>query len=139
MKAILIALIALSFSPVSFATTKEEVQQKTSEAASAAASYTKEQKEQFEKDMQAKYDSLKTEIAEMKAEAAKETGEAKKAMNEQIAILEKKQAEMKKDMAKLSKSSGAAWAEMKTGVSNAWNSLSASYEKAKAHFNEDNK
>ncbi len=134
MKAILIALLTLSFSFSSFATTKEEVQQKTADAASAAADYSKEQKEQFQKDMDTKLADLKAEIADLKKQASEKTGEAKKEMNTQIANLERKQKEMKKDLAKLGKSSGKVWSEMKTGMSKAWDSLSDSYEKAKAQF-----
>jgi len=137
MKAILIALLTLSFSFSSFATTKEEVQQKTADAATAAADYSKEQKEQFQKDMETKLGELKAEIADLKKQASEKTGAAKKEMNEQIATLEKKQKDMKKDLAKLGKSSGQAWAEMKVGMSKAWDSLSESYAKAKTKFQEE--
>ena len=136
MKSILISLTVL-FSISAFATTSQEVKQKTSEAATAAADYTKEQKDQFEKDMKAKYAELQTEIASMKKQASEATGSAKKEMDAQIATLEKKQSDMKSDLRKLGKSSGAAWAEMKIGVSKAWDSLASSYQNAKTKFKEE--
>ncbi|MGE5085601.1 MAG: hypothetical protein ACM3MG_04825, partial [Bacillota bacterium] len=78
MKSILVALMALSLTPSAFATTKEEVKHKTSEAADAAVNYSKEQKEQFQKDMQANLDDLKKEIADLKKSASEKTGDAKK-------------------------------------------------------------
>ena len=136
MKSILVALIALSLTPSVFATTKEEVKQKTAEAADAAANYSKEQKEQFQKDMQTNLDDIKKEIADLKKVASEKTGDAKKEMNEQIATLEKKQDEMSKDLSKLKKSTGRAWDQMKTGMNKAWDSLSDSYKKAKAEYTE---
>jgi BMFP domain-containing protein YqiC len=137
MKSIVATLIALSVFQPAFATSSEEVKQKTAEATSAAANYTKEQKDQFQKDMSAKLDTLGKEIDDMKKAAAQKTGEAKKEMDAQIANLEKKQEGMKQDMAKLQKSSGKAWGHMKTGMSKAWDSLSDSYAKAKAEYVEN--
>ncbi|MFS4458598.1 hypothetical protein [Bdellovibrio sp. HCB2-146] len=133
MKFIIATLVALSFNSA-FATTATDVSNKTKEAASAAADYTVEQKEAFQKDMDAKLTTLKSEIALLKKQASEKTGEAKKSMNEKIAAMEQKQAEMKADLAKLKKSSGAAWSQMKSGMSKAWDSLSDSYTKAKAEF-----
>ncbi|HEX7675560.1 MAG TPA: hypothetical protein VF412_15395 [Bdellovibrio sp.] len=137
MKSVLSVIIALSFSSHSFATTKEEVKQKTADAAVAAADYSKEQKEQFQKDMEGKLADLKNEIADLKKQASEKSGAAQKEMKAQIANLEKKQSEMKKDLAKLEKSSGKAWTEMKVGMNKAWDTLSDSYTKAKAKFQED--
>ena len=134
MKSLLVSILVLALSSFSFATTKEDVQQKTADAASAAVDYSKEQKEQFQKDMEGKLSDLKQEIAEMKEAASKKTGAAKTEMKEQIASLEKKQDGIKKDLSKMKKSSGKAWAEMKTGMSKAWDSLADSYKKAKAEF-----
>lgn len=120
------------------ATTSEEVKTKTKEAATAAADYTKEQKEQFQKDMEAKLADIKQEISELSAKAAKKTGETKSEMRAQVKALETRQEVLKKDLAKLKKSSGNAWVEMKAGVSKAWDSLAESYDKAKAEFKESN-
>ncbi|MNL15673.1 hypothetical protein D3C87_1366770 [compost metagenome] len=127
-------ILAVLFPFLSYATTKEEVANKTSEAASAAASYTKEQKEEFTKNMEDNIAKMKTQIADMKKAASKKTGEAKKEMDEQIASLEKEQAELKADLKRLKKSSGKAWDEMKSGMSAAWDKVSESYVKAKSEF-----
>lgn len=126
----------LSFS--AFATTKEEVADKTKAAATAAADYSAEQKEQFQKDMEHNLQELKSEISELKKSASEKSGKVKAGMKEKIAALEAKQADMKNDLAKLKKSSGKAWSEMKSGMSKAWGSLSESYAKAKSEFSESN-
>lgn len=137
MKRILLAALVTILCQASLATTSDEVKQKTSDAVEAAADYSKEQKEAFQKDMEVKIDVVKTEIADLKKKAATKTGEAKKEAQTQIANLEKKQSELKADLAKLKKSSGKAWAEVKVGMGKAWDSLADSYKKAKAEFSED--
>jgi hypothetical protein len=134
MKFIFISVLALCFSASSFAVTKEEVKQKTSDAASAAYEYSKEQKEQFQKEMGAKIQTLQSEMSDLKKKAQGTTGDLKLEMTEQIANLERKQSILKKELASLSKSSGKSWDQMKAGVNKAWDSLSDSYEKAKSEF-----
>lgn len=136
MKYLVVSLLTLTFTCQTLATSKEEVKEKTVEAAVAVADYSKEQKEQFQKEMEVKLEDLNVEIKALKAKVSETSGDAKKEMKEQISSLESKQAEMKKDLAKLKKSSGKAWSEMKSGVSKAWNVLSDSYQKAKAEFKE---
>ncbi|UOF00763.1 sll1863 family stress response protein [Bdellovibrio reynosensis] len=131
-----ILFISLTFSFSALATTKEEVSEKTKAAAIAAADYSVEQKEQFQKDMEVKLQDLKSEIADLKKSASEKSGKVKAGMKEKIAALESKQDEMKKDLAKLKKSSGKAWTEMKSGMNAAWDSLSKSYAKAKSEFSE---
>lgn len=137
MKFIILAAFAFTCG-FAYATTSEEVSTKTKEAAAAAADYTKEQKDQFQKDMEAKLADIKKEIAELSEKAAKKTGETKNEMRAQVKALETRQEVLKKDLAKLKKSSGNAWVEMKTGVSKAWDNLTESYDKAKAEFKESN-
>lgn len=133
---ILICIILTLAVFTSFATTKEEVKEKTSAAVEATASYTKEQKEEFQRDMEVKLAAIKKEIAELRATAAEKTGKAKVEMQQQLDALEVRQEVMKKDLKKLKKSSGNAWGEMKVGMSKAWDSLSKSYKKAKDEFKE---
>lgn len=114
--------------------TKEEVKQKTVEAASAAVQYTKEQKEAAQKEMEANLDALKKQIAELKASANKKSGDVKKDLKEQAAALELKQKNLRKELNQLKRSTGRAWDDMKTGMSEAIQKLSESYEKAKENF-----
>lgn len=136
MKFLVLSILTLIFSNQSLATTKEDIKQKATETVSTVADYSKEQKEEFQKDMEAKLSDLGAEISQLKSTVSETSGEAKKDLNEKIAALEAKQSEVKKDLAKLKKSSGKAWSEMKTGVSKAWDALSDSYKKAKAEFKE---
>lgn len=135
MKFVILCAIALSWD-LAFATTSEEVTTKTKEAASAAVEYSKEQKEQFQKDMEAKLSEIKKEIAELNEQVSAKTGEAKAEMKAQVKNLEIRQQVLKKDLTKLKKSTGNAWSEMRAGVSKAWDALAESYDKAKAEFKE---
>ncbi|MEN0060166.1 MAG: hypothetical protein AAGB31_15110 [Bdellovibrio sp.] len=138
MKKIIFASAVFLASLTAGATSKEEVQEKTAVAAQAASDYTKEQKEQFQKDMEENLRSLKSEIAELKKSASEKSGVVQAEMKEKIQALEKKQEAVKKDLAHLKKSSGKAWIELKSGVSRAWDSLSESYQKAKSEFKKTN-
>ncbi|WP_413585481.1 hypothetical protein [Bdellovibrio sp. HCB274] len=136
MKSVIALFIVLASFQPAFATTTEEVKQKTSDAAASAMNYSKEQKDAFQKEMEANLAEMKNEINALKKAAAEKSGDAKKEMNGQINNLEKKQATMSKDLAQLKKSSGKAWGHMKDGMSKAWDSISDSYSKAKAEYAE---
>lgn len=136
MKILALAALTLVFSFQSFATTTDDVKKETTEAASAVVEYSKEQKEQFQKDMDANLQKLQLEIADLKKAAAHKSGEAKKEMNEKIKAMEAQQDAIKSDLVKLKKRSGKAWEKMKVGVSKAWDSLSDSYQNAKDELKE---
>lgn len=131
-----IGLVIFLISLNSGATTKEEVKTKASQAVEAASSYTKEQKEQFQAEMELKATNLKAEISNLQKLAEQKSGDAKVEMNKQIKALNEHQESLMKDLGKLKKSSGSAWVEMKGGVANAWDSLSTSFVKAKDKFKE---
>lgn len=137
MKFLVLPVIVLSFTVSAFASKKEEVKQKTAEAAAAVVDYSKEQKEQFQKEMEDNLAAINKEIAELKSHVSDVSGEAQKELNEKITALESKQSELSQRLAKLKKSSGKAWSEMKSGVTKAWDALSGSYKKAKAEFKDE--
>lgn len=137
MKEMILLVAALMIPAASFATTAEDVKQKTSEAATTASNYTKEQKDKYQAEMKTKLDHMKQDLAQMKKDAAKKSAAAKQDMQQEISKLEKKQNDMKQSLAKLEKSSGKAWDEMKDGMSKSWDDLSTSYESAKQKFKEE--
>ncbi len=134
MKFLLMISFILSISICSFATSKEEVKQKTSDAMSAASQYTKEQKDGFEKEMKTNLNKLKHELSEMNKEAAKKSASVKQSMKNEISEMEKERKEMSHKLTKLEKSTGQAWDEMKNGMSKSWTDLSDSYDKAKDKY-----
>lgn len=133
---IIFSILLTVFASSTFAVTKEEVASKTSEAAQATVEYTREQKAEFQIEMEQKIKFLKKEIGELQQKASEKTGDAKKEMNESIKALKVRQEALSKDLSKLKKSSGNAWGEVKVGVSTAWDALSDSYKKAKDKFAE---
>ncbi len=116
------------------ATTSADVKQKSKEALETAADYSKEQKEQVQKNMEKSLNSLKEEIAELKVKAANKVGEAKETSDEQIEALQARQKELSKKLTEFKNSSGKAWTEMKNGMSAAIKKLSESYDKAKKEY-----
>lgn len=120
-----------------YATDKAQaVRQKVSETMDAAGEYTKEQKEEVQKNFDDKMNVISAEIADLKKNAETSTGEVKKGLDEKIKHLEKKQKSLEKDMARWRKSSGKAWEEMKSGMSVAMEKLNESYQKAKKEFSD---
>lgn len=135
---LLISLIVFCSSNLQ-ATTREEVNNKTKEAVEATVSYTKEQKEEAEKNIKQSIDALEQDISSLKKQASQLTGEAKVRLNDEIMAMEAKQGDLKKDFEKLKKVSGAAWAEMRKGLSKAYDGLSEGYQKAKAEIKKASK
>lgn len=114
----------------------QEVKQKALETAQAAGEYTNEQKVEMQKNFEEKINKVSREIADLKKDAAAASGKVKKELDEEIQALEKKQKSIQKDLARWKKSSGKAWEDMKNGMSQAMDSISESYQKAKKEFSE---
>lgn len=137
MKIILLISFLISTSLNVFATTKEDVKKETSEAVLSASQYTKEQKDEFQKEMQIKIDNLKRDLAEMNKTATKKSASIREEMKKEIAKLENEQKKMSQNLTKLGKSTGKAWDEVKAGVSKSWNDLADAFEKAKGKYKEE--
>lgn len=123
MKALL-TLTVLLIAVAVFATTAQDVKEKTGEAASSAVEYTKEQKDAFTREMKRNLKAIEDEIAVAKTKAGKTADEKLKA-------LEAKQKNLKKNLAELEKSTGKAWSKLRDGVSKAWTQLEAAFSDAK--------
>ncbi len=139
MKSLLLISLIVFCSSHLHATTREEVNTKTKEAVDATLSYTKEQKEEAEKNIKQSIDGLEKDIASLKQQASQLTGEAKVRLNDQIMEMEAKQSTLKNDFDKLKKASGAAWAEMRKGLSKAYEGLAEGYQKAKVEIKKASK
>ena len=126
MKKILLGALLL-FTTFAQAVTADDVSTKTKKALDSAAEYTTEQKEDFQKKMEANLESLKSKITELKNKAAAAQGHVQKKSEKNIAQLEKKQKELQIKLEKLKNSSGRAWSKMKVGLSAAWDKTKTTF------------
>ena len=129
MKKILFSALFIS-ALLTHAATAEDVKTKSKAAFDSAADYTAEQKEDFQKKMEANLESLKGEIADLKNKAAATQGHVQKKSEKTISQLEKKQKELNVKLDHLKKSSGRAWGKMKVGLSAAWDKTKTTFSEA---------
>ena len=121
---LIIVLLAAALAINVFATSASDVTDKAGETAETAASYTKEQKDAFVKEMEENLTALKLKIKEMKAKAGK-------SKDETVVKLEKEQKNLEHDIGAMKSSSGKAWGKLKAGVSKAWSEIKISIGEAK--------
>lgn len=127
-------VICLGSSYSSQAETSLEVQKKTEAAVDSAVTYSKEQKEAFQKDMKARLTEVKNEISLLQQKAKETTGEAKSEIQQKIKTLKSQQKQLNSDYQKLKKSSGQAWVKIKEGMTSALDQLKRSFSDAKSEF-----
>ncbi|MCL4800886.1 MAG: hypothetical protein KJ025_14945 [Burkholderiales bacterium] len=114
--------------------TAGEVKQKASEAAGTAATYARQQQQEFVAEAQTELDQIEARIAEWKAKAESAGADAKASMNESLQDLEEQRRAAEQKLSELESSGAEAWARIKTGFDEAMDRLRQSYEKAKREF-----
>lgn len=129
-----IFVLSIFASSIAFATTSEEVKEKTKDAAASALDFSKERKEIVQREMEESLATMKEKIAELKVVADRKVGAAKKSATQEVANLEKSQAALSARLNKFKKSSGKAWKNMKAGFNDAFRKLSEAYDKAKDDY-----
>ena len=132
-KLVLMAMlpIVLLMSARVLAADASKVKQKAHETADAAGDYANQTKEDFQKNMQAQLDAMTVQMRALKAKAAKASGHVQDSLDEQIADLDVQRMKIKRKLGDTSKSTGAAWEEMKSGITKAMDDLKTGYNKAK--------
>lgn len=114
--------------------TAKDVQQKTAEAVETTKNYTLQQKEEYQKQVQTKIDSLSQQIDELKAKAGRATDQSKQGITEQIAALEKEKQAAQNKLTELTSAGAEAWGALKSGMDAAMGSLEKSYKEAVSKF-----
>ena len=120
------------FPLLSAAADTSKVKEKASETTEAVGELAKETRDDFKKSVESDLAKLKTEIDILKNKASKASGAAQDSLDRQIADLDVKREKLKKRLNETSKATGAAWTEMKTGISKALDELKVGFGKAKA-------
>jgi len=118
--------------------TSQDVKKEAKEAMETAKAYTLQQKEEYQKQIEAKLQALDREINELQTMAqSKATGlkeESKAEFNQTIEELRNKKQAAAEQLDKLKSASGKAWEDIKAGVDSAMDDLSAAFDRARSHF-----
>jgi TolA-binding protein len=94
----------------------------------------KQDRQQYQDQVEAKLRELDREIDELKAKAEKHGKEAQKQYDQQRPELERKRKAAQQEFEKLKNSSREAWQDMKAGIDAAMDNLESAYDKAASHF-----
>ncbi len=138
---VILAVICLSLLVFSCGESKEnkvtskDVKKETKEAYDTAVEYTKQQKEEFQKKVQAKLDEYRKRIYELRVDTDEMSAQVKAKVNRRLEDLEAKREAAEEKLAQLESSSGKAWAEIKEGLDQAVKDLDQAYEDARSQFN----
>jgi TolA-binding protein len=124
-----VASLLTSFSASAAST--EEVREKASETADATGKWAKETKTEFQQDIQKHLSDLQFQIEDLKKQAAQETGHAQDQINQHLKKLESKRLKLAEQMKKAEQTSGRAWDQFKSGVSQAMTDLQNGFAQAK--------
>jgi len=128
MIALLLAVHGVSFGQQEEKISPEAVKKETGEALDAAKKYTLQQKEEYQKKVEAELGDLSKKIGELKARAVGLKGEAVKSLETQMTDLKKKQKVAEDKLKEYESSSSQALQDLKTGLDNSLKELKKAYD-----------
>ncbi|MBN2515691.1 MAG: hypothetical protein JXC33_06620 [Deltaproteobacteria bacterium] len=114
--------------------TAEDVKREAKEALKTTLAYTQQQKDEYQKRMDAKIKEYDQKIDELKkkAEVLKEEKEAE--LDKKIEELQEKRTSASKKLQDLKSASGKAWEDLKDGMDASMNELEHAFKRALSHF-----
>jgi len=127
------AAAGISFAQEKGAGAPGEVKKEAATPAKTTAP-AEQEKQDYIKQMQNTLDDVTKKINELKDKAQTATGDARAKIESTINVLKVQQASAAQKLQELRSSTGAAWGEMKTGMSKAADDLRKAYEDAAKHF-----
>ena len=137
---ILLTMIGLLFFVYSCGESKEtgvaseDVKKESKEAYQTAVEYSKQQKEEIVRQMQAKLDEYKQNIEKLKIKTELMGQGLKADFNHRLDELQAKQEAAQEKLSELKSSSGKAWDEVKEGLNQAMLDLEQAYVDARSRF-----
>ena len=115
--------------------TAKEVQKAAQEAAGKAITYTQQQKEEYQKQIEGKIKEYDRKLEELKGQAEKMKKEVKEEAKKEIAQLQEKQKTLSQNLEELKKATGQGWEDLKSGMDKAAEDLAKAYEAFISRFN----
>lgn len=110
---------------------EEDLTRESKEAVDAVRRYSAQQKEAFQKRMQAELDELQPKIEELKRQAEAASDQVRIEARRQIRELEKERDQASRKLKELQAAGEDAWGELKTGMNAALKELQQSYDRAR--------
>jgi TolA-binding protein len=111
----------------------KNVGQETSAAADKSKA-PEQEKQEYIQQIQSKIDEISKSIDQLKGNARDVTGDARARIEATVATLMSQKDATQKKLQELSSSTGAAWSDMKIGMSKAVDDLHKAYDDASKHF-----
>ena len=108
--------------------TTEKMIRDTKEAVESTKQYTLQQKDSFQKTIQAELTEMQGKIAELQTKTSAASVEARKEMQKALQDLEHKKEEARKQLDEVSHSTSSAWSTLKDNVNAAAADLKKSYK-----------
>ena len=108
--------------------TTEKMIRDTKEAVESTKQYTIQQKDSFQKTVQAELAEMQTKITELQKKTSAASVEARKDMQKALQDLERKKDEARKQLDEVSHSTSSAWSTLKDNVNAAVADLKKSYK-----------
>ncbi len=121
---------ALGFAADSAApVTGDRVTREAKEAAKAAKDYTFQQKDAFQKKIQAELDDMQAEIVRLRQRTGRASASVRTDLQQAIADLEKKREAARRKLDEVGAAGSASWEQLKGKMHEAMDDLSAAYRK----------
>src|SRR4026208_1757415 len=114
--------------------TSDRVVRETQEAVTATKDYTIQQKDAFQRKVQAELDEIQVHISKLHGQANHASAEAKADIKKAIAELEKKKALAQKKAADIHSATAASWEQVKSKTAAAMDDLRDSVNRALSHL-----
>lgn len=92
---------------------KEEVKKEAAEAIGAAKAYTQQQKDVYQKMIEARLKDLDSRLSQLRAKAQESSSEAKAKLDDEIEELEEKRKAAQKKLVELRETAGHRWNDLK--------------------------
>jgi predicted small secreted protein len=99
-----------------------------------ATDYTYEKKEEYQRTLAAQMRELDVKIDELKAKAGRASDAVKAEFARDMEALDRQKAVLAQKMEAVKASSASAWNDVKAGANSAMDSITQTYERAKARF-----
>ena len=128
------AVAGMSFAAETGSGTKSDVKKEAPAGLDKPKPSAEQEKQDYIKQIESTLDDVSKKINELKDKAQTATGDARAKIESTIATLKVQQDAAGKKLQELRSSTGAAWGEMKTGMSKAADDLRKAYEDAAKHF-----
>ena len=114
--------------------TSEDVRRNAGQAVNTAAEYSRQAKDEFQKNLDARLKELDVEITKLREKGRDLKDQAKVNWDRKMAELETKQDAARAKLAEVGHSSAAAWKDVQKGAQSAWDELDKAFHDASREF-----